>query len=63
MELSEINLTLPFTGSIFGTDNATNAFASEKYGLSDSTPKFWIADKAAISTSTSFTKAQLPTGL
>ena len=33
----QINSTLPFTGSIFGADNATNTFASEKYRIGDST--------------------------
>lgn len=29
-----VNLTVPFTGSTFGTDNATNAFVLETYGNS-----------------------------
>ena len=31
----EVNLTVPFTGSTFGTDNATNAFVSKTYGDSN----------------------------
>ncbi|MGA2682760.1 MAG: hypothetical protein ABSF44_13285 [Candidatus Bathyarchaeia archaeon] len=30
----EVNLTVPFTGTIFGSDNATNAFVSKNYGNS-----------------------------
>jgi len=31
----EANVTVPFTGSTFGSDNATTAFVTQKYGVSD----------------------------
>jgi outer membrane murein-binding lipoprotein Lpp len=43
----EINMTLPLSGGIFGTDNTTNGFVLKNYGYSNLTLGFLASEQTA----------------